>query len=261
MSDKLTPRSAAQTLQGYQDNHQIELFMQEMLSVVCALLPDDPYEFMTNHVASNRPAPPPPESGQLGSGALWVLLPGGDPQCAEHWRLRRCWLTSRGTLCVSTAPATVQQDGSKLMYRAPDNKAPTSFPVDVGSSYGELSEDEAARPFGFQVKNKGSSLFLAAGSEEQRDEWFNLLGHFSDPDRRKGPPPAVGKILSPRAEGLGGTQVVDEIGPTDIPMPGPKPSHKEADSAGVLKPILKSKPSTTTNAPVPAIRIPRRMPS
>ena len=27
------------------------------------------------------------------------------------------------------------------MYRAPDNKAPTSFPVEVGSSYGELSED------------------------------------------------------------------------------------------------------------------------
>ncbi|CAJ1353374.1 unnamed protein product, partial [Effrenium voratum] len=111
MSEKLTPRSSAQTLQGYQDNHQIELFMQEMLSVLCTLQPEDPYEFMTNHVASHRPAPPPSVNELCGSGALWVLLPGGDLQCAEHWRLRRCWLTTTGTFCISTSPATVAQEG------------------------------------------------------------------------------------------------------------------------------------------------------
>lgn len=30
---------------------------------------------------SNRPAPPPAESQLCGSGALWVLLRDGDPEC------------------------------------------------------------------------------------------------------------------------------------------------------------------------------------
>ena len=122
---------------------------------------------------------------------------------------------------------------------------------------------EAPQAVAFLVPiSQGSSLYLAAGSEEQRDEWFNLLGHFSDSDRRKGPAP-TGKILSPRAEGLGGgTQVVDEIGWTDLPMPGPKPAPTTAkpEMPGTLKPILKSKPSAAGGAPVPAIRIPRRIP-
>ena len=98
-------------------------------------------------------------------------------------------------------------------------------------------------------------VFLAAGSDEQRDEWFNLLGHFADKDRRKGPLPKSAAILSPRTGG--GTEVVDAIKPAEIPM---VVTQKEPPGK-TLKPILKTKPSQTSSAPVPAIRIPRRMPN
>lgn len=263
-SDKLTPRSAAQTLQDYQDNHQIELFMQEMLSVVCTLLPEDPYEYMMNHVVSNRPAPPPAESQLCGSGALWVLLRDGDPQSAEHWCLRRCWLTGKGSFCISTEPASVTREGDKVKMKAPRNTASATHPIEVGGSFRELDDSEAARPFAFTLVTGGKELFLAAGSEEQRDEWFNLLGHFADADRRKGPLPKS-SIVSPRS---GGTQVVDAIGLTDIPMrPTVKdpvkvqPSQGTRDPAKTLKPILKTRPSQMESGKVPAIRIPRRLPN
>lgn len=65
--------------------------------MVCTLLPEDPYEFMMNHVVpapeggwvqravwrSHRPAPPPAEAELCGSGALWVLLREGDLQCSS----------------------------------------------------------------------------------------------------------------------------------------------------------------------------------
>eukprot|EP00931_Biecheleriopsis_adriatica_P109011 TRINITY_DN8327_c0_g5_i1.p1 TRINITY_DN8327_c0_g5~~TRINITY_DN8327_c0_g5_i1.p1 ORF type:complete len:2069 (-),score=443.97 TRINITY_DN8327_c0_g5_i1:251-6457(-) len=272
VSDELTPRSAAQTLVGYQENHQIELFMQEMLSVVLAILPEDPFEYMTYHIASHRPAPPPQSDEALcGSGALWVLLPGGDPLCVEHWRLRRCWLTEAGTFCVSNSSANVMQtDGGKLTIRPPPISAPLSLPIEVGASYHEYSEEQAARPFAFSFSSgrHAPRLELAAGSDEQRDEWFNLFGHFADADRRQGAAPKSGE-LSPRvplpetdSKPLAGTAVADPIEVASIApessiktVPLSKPKASEARTSS-LRPILKSKASTS--GPVPAIRIPRR---
>lgn len=190
---------------------------------------------------------------------------------AEHWRLRRCWLTGKGSFCISTEPATVTREGDRVKMKAPRNTASVTHPMEVGSSFRELDEDEAARPFAFTVVSGGKELFLAAGSEEQRDEWFNLLGHFADPDRRKGPLPKS-SIVSPRS---GGTQVVDSIGPADIPMVPPAvkepvkviPSQQATttvmtrDPDKTLKPILKTKPSPMDPGKVPAIRIPRRLPN
>lgn len=204
LSDQLTPRSAAQTLVGYQENHQIELFMQEMLSVVFSLLPEDPFEYMTYHIASHRPAPPPPNDDKLcGSGALWVLLPGGDPLAADHWRLRRCWLTDNGVFCISNTAANVRQaEGGSLLITPPGNSVPQRIPLELRASFREYDEDEAARPFAFVVSAgpgpNAQQLQLAAGSEEQRDEWFRLFGHFADATKRKGPAPKSDKVLSPR---------------------------------------------------------------
>ncbi|CAK9047275.1 unnamed protein product [Durusdinium trenchii] len=216
-----------------------------MMSVVCTILPEDPYEYMMNHVVSRRPAPPPSETELCGSGALWVLLKEGDPLNPEHWRLRRCWLTSSGTFCLSTEPATVTKHGAMLK-------------MTVGGSFRELDEDEAVRPFAFALSTGGKQVCLAAGSEEQRDEWFNLLGHFADADRRKGPLPKSAAILSPRTSG-GGTQVVDAISAADVPIV--IQTKKAIEEEKTLKPILKTKPSQPSSSPVPAIRIPRRMPA
>lgn len=148
--------------------------------------------------------------------------------------------------------------------KAPRNTASATHPIEVGGSFRELDDSEAARPFAFTWVTGGKELFLAAGSEEQRDEWFNLLGHFADADRRKGPLPKS-SIVSPRS---GGTQVVDAIGLTDIPMrPTVKdpvkvqPSQGTRDPAKTLKPILKTRPSQMESGKVPAIRIPRRLPN
>jgi len=173
---QLTPRSAAQTLVGYQENHQIELFMQEMLSAVFAILPEDPFEYMTYHLASHRPAPPPPHDSDLcGSGALYVLLPGGDLQCPEHWRLRRCWLTSNGTFCISKAAASVMPASGGLLIKPLADPAPQELPLEPGATFYQLGEDDAARPFAFGVtigNGDRRALQLAAGSDEQRDEWI-----------------------------------------------------------------------------------------
>ena len=188
-------------------------------------------------------------------------------QGAEHWRLRRCWLTGKGSFCISTEPATVTREGAKVKMKAPKNTASATHPIEVGGSFREL--DEVARPFAFVLATGGKEVFLAAGSEEQRDEWFNLLGHFADADRRKGPLPKS-NIVSPRT---GGTQVVDSIGPADIPMVQPvkdpvkvvqpvQPSQpREQDPTKTLKPILKTKPSHFEPGKVPAIRIPRHFPN
>ena len=153
----------------------------------------------------------------------------------------------------------MMRDGDKVKMKAPRNTASATHPIEVGGSFRELDDEEAARPFAFTLLTGGKELFLAAGSEEQRDEWFNLLGHFADPDRRKGPLPKS-NIVSPRT---GGTQVVDAIGPTDIPMVRPKDqqgSQGGHDPAKTLKPILKTRPSPMDSGKVPAIRIPRRLP-
>lgn len=164
----------------------------------------------------------------------------------DHWRLRRCWLTSKGTFCISTEPATVTREGEKLKMKAPANRASAKYPIELGGTFREV---HSVRHFSFALSTGGQEVFLAAGSEEQRDEWFYLLGHFADADRRQQPPPKSTSLeTSPRTGG--GTHVVDVIEPADIPMPKPEKT---------LKPILKSKPMLTSG-PVPAIRIPRRLP-
>lgn len=207
LSDKLSPRSAAQTLVNYQENHQIELFMQEMLSVVFAILPEDPFEYMTYHIAAHRPAAPPaPDDAICGTAALWVLLPGGDPLCAEHWRLRRCWLTSGGTFCISSAASQVTKSQDGLLISAPTDIKPMTIPVGSGCATEVLSEEESARPFALKLTPNPESaipshrlLQLAAGSEEQRDEWLSLFRHFANPLKREGPPPVSARMLSARA--------------------------------------------------------------
>ncbi|CAJ1351741.1 unnamed protein product, partial [Effrenium voratum] len=136
--------------------------------------------------------------------------------------------------------------------KAPENKAPATHPIALGSSFRELDEDEAARPFAFKVAC-GKDLFLAAGSEEQRDEWFNLVGHFADADRRKGRIPPSDKILTPRAD-AGGTHVVDAIEPTDIQFAdakGPKPAIKPPSQPA--KHVIEAGPrEAARKAPLPA---------
>ncbi|CAE8593971.1 unnamed protein product [Polarella glacialis] len=253
MSSQLTPRSASQTLVGYQENHQIELFMQEMLGTVFGILPEDPFEYMTFHIANHRPAPPPAQDDSCcGSGALWVLLPGGDPLNVEHWRLRRCWLTDQGTFCISSTSANVSQaNGGGLVISPPANVAPHRVPLELGASFREYGEEEAARPFAFSVAagpngRTATRLHLAAGSEEQRDEWFRLFGHFADADLREGPPPRSEKVLSPR--------VVEPSSPA-LSAPLAQATSQTSASAGYpargqpLQPeLLKPQPATFTNA-------------
>ena len=43
------------------------------------------------------------------------------------------------------------EEGDKLKMKAPENKAPATHPIALGSSFRELDEDEAARPFAFKA--------------------------------------------------------------------------------------------------------------
>mmetsp|Transcript_32428 Transcript_32428/g.61078 ORF Transcript_32428/g.61078 Transcript_32428/m.61078 type:complete len:214 (-) Transcript_32428:21-662(-) len=185
----------APNLDGYMQQHQIQPFVQEMLTELFAVLPEDPYEYMTYHLASRRPVRAPQDQKLISSGVLWALLPGGDPMSQEQWRLRRCWLTDAGVLCVSNSAAEVARDdaGSVVVSPLPD-PTPQEYPLEKGATHRELDESEAARPFAFQVAVKAGPLAhradkvqdggrwvlqLAASSEDQRNEWFNLFAPFS----------------------------------------------------------------------------------
>mmetsp|Transcript_70562 Transcript_70562/g.132020 ORF Transcript_70562/g.132020 Transcript_70562/m.132020 type:complete len:229 (-) Transcript_70562:9-695(-) len=182
LRDAGSPRSAAKALVGYQESHQIEHFMQEMLTAVFAELPDDPFEFMAAHMAAHRPAPPPQEGDDLcGTAALWSLLPGGDLRSREHWRLRRCWLTSDGNFCTSIAPSSIRKSEQGLLIGKPLAADVHVLPVRPGTTFKVLGEDEVARPFAFTIVPGPDAdppvveLTLAAGSQEQREYWLNLL--------------------------------------------------------------------------------------
>mmetsp|Transcript_26358 Transcript_26358/g.46675 ORF Transcript_26358/g.46675 Transcript_26358/m.46675 type:complete len:286 (+) Transcript_26358:810-1667(+) len=208
------PDEHAKMLLAYQENHQIQPFMQGMLGEVFTVMPEDPYEYMTYHIAANKPAPPPPQDDTIcGSGALWVLLPGRDAMGPENWKLRRCWVTDKGDFCISNNSATVSQtEGGGLSISAPSQAPPQSYSVEVGPSFRELDEDEVGRPFAFSLAagpgplaqrnaQLGAGrwwLFLAACSEEQRDAWCRLVAHFADQFKRQGPAPKPEPQLCPR---------------------------------------------------------------
>ncbi|CAJ1455929.1 unnamed protein product [Effrenium voratum] len=168
-----------------------------MLTELFAVLPEDPYEYMTYHLASKRPVRPPQDMNLAHSGVLWVLLPGGNPMSLDQWRLRRCWLTDQGVLCVSSEAAEVDRDESgSVVISPPMESAPQEYSLEKGARHRELDEDEAARPFAFTIAvkpgplaHKGKKqalgrwvLQLAASSEEQRNQWFNAFAPFSQAD-------------------------------------------------------------------------------
>merc|ERR1719265_348506 len=107
---------------------------------------------MNLHIATHRPAPPPQVFENLcGSAALWVLLPGGEPLCAEHWRLRRCWLTQQGSFCISNAASQVTKSAEGLLISSPIDDVPRAIDLVNGTTFCHLNEDDAARPFAFRV--------------------------------------------------------------------------------------------------------------
>eukprot|EP00435_Cladocopium_sp_Y103_P027528 s412_g6.t2 len=201
---------AAENLDSYMQQHQIQPFLQEMLTELFAVLPEDPYEYLTYHLAAKRPVRPPQDQNLIQSGVLWVLLPGSNPMSLEHWRLRRCWLTDQGVICVSNEAAEVGHDDSGSMVISPPQESAPQEPLEKvlnsssqydyslekGAIHRELDEDEAARPFAFTIAvkpgplaHKGDKeksgrwiLQLAASSQEQRSEWFNAFAPFSQGD-------------------------------------------------------------------------------
>mmetsp|Transcript_27543 Transcript_27543/g.59934 ORF Transcript_27543/g.59934 Transcript_27543/m.59934 type:complete len:214 (+) Transcript_27543:58-699(+) len=194
MADPAPDDAAAQNLDSYMQQHQIQPFVQEMLTELFAALPEDPYEYLTYHLAAKRPVRPPQDQNLIQSGVLWVLLPGSNPMSLEHWRLRRCWLTDQGVICVSNEAAEVGHDDSgSMVISPPQESAPQDYSLEKGAIHRELDEDEAARPFAFTIAvkpgplaHKGDKeksgrwiLQLAASSQEQRSEWFNAFAPFS----------------------------------------------------------------------------------
>eukprot|EP00913_Durusdinium_trenchii_P024912 g23383.t3 len=210
MGDTEPEKETSQNVDSYMQQHQIQPF--EMLTELFHVLPEDPYEYMTYHLASKRP-----EQNLIQSGVLWVLLPGSNPMSVDHWRLRRCWLTQLGVICVS-------------------NEAAEEYALEKGAIHRELEEDEAAKAFAFQVAvkpgplaHKGDQaagsrwvLQLAASSPERgltrglfpvvdregeatrvvkRSEWFNALSAFSV-DAQKPPDAEDPSAQSGRPQGI-----------------------------------------------------------
>jgi len=298
LNDRLTPRSAAQTLVGYQESHQIEHFMQEMLSTVFSVLPEDPFEYMTAHIAAHRPAPPPEESNLCGTAALWTLSAGGDPLAADHWRLRRCWLKKDGTFCVNSAsPRLTHSEDGLLITTAQADKA-VQVQVQPGTLFELLKEEDAVRPFAFRITPSpnatqvpgysaaSTGLVLAAGSQEQRDEWLALLQHFANAANATQQPPRTQQMPMKQAKVvLQGPLRVTKPSPLAPPLQprrpmllakaseeqiaGQPPPRKPAftaiavpmeegvtdDRGTLLKPILKR--TQDPNARVPVISLPR----
>eukprot|EP00971_Amphidinium_carterae_P250496 4973059-Amphidinium_carterae.1 len=131
---------------------------------------------MAAHMAAHRPAPPPREGDDLyGTAALWALLPGGDLLSSEHWRLRRCWLTSDGNFCTSIAPSSIRKSGKGILIGKPLAADLRVLQIRPGTTFKVLSDDEVARPFAFTIvpapgpdADPAAELTLATGSEEQR---------------------------------------------------------------------------------------------
>ncbi|CAK9056374.1 unnamed protein product [Durusdinium trenchii] len=215
MGDTEPEKETSQNVDSYMQQHQIQPFVQEMLTELFHVLPEDPYEYMTYHLASKRPVRPPQEQNLIQSGVLWVLLPGSNPMSVDHWRLRRCWLTQLGVICVSNEAAEVDRDDAGSLLISPQETAPQEYALEKGAIHRELEEDEAAKAFAFQVAvkpgplaHKGDQaagsrwvLQLAASSPEQRSEWFNALSAFSV-DAQKPPDAEDPSAQSGRPQGI-----------------------------------------------------------
>jgi hypothetical protein len=174
----------------------------------------------------------------------------------------------------------------------------------LSSSFEDLGEEESARPFAFKLvadPNSHSSAFgviqLAAGSEEQREEWLSLFEHFADAVKSQGPAPRSDKMMTPRAiesqlpfgtylppqtadaiTGPSGTAVADAItfeapvkpptsvplksapptSPTGVKMPGKVPREEPpASPPGGKKPALSAIDLPAGGQSAPALPPPR----
>eukprot|EP00434_Breviolum_minutum_P025213 symbB.v1.2.022273.t1/scaffold1968.1/size94324/6 len=170
---------AAQNLDSYMQQHQLQPFVQEMLTELFAALPEDPYEYLTYHLAAKRPVRPPQDQNLLQSGVLWVLLPGSNPMSLEAWRLRRCWLTDRGVICVTNEAAEVGRDDTgSMVISPPQEPAPQDYSLEKGAihrqrlqmHHQELDDDEAARPFAFTIAVKPGPL-AHKGDKDKSGRW------------------------------------------------------------------------------------------
>eukprot|EP00929_Paragymnodinium_shiwhaense_P115792 TRINITY_DN84902_c0_g1_i1.p1 TRINITY_DN84902_c0_g1~~TRINITY_DN84902_c0_g1_i1.p1 ORF type:complete len:324 (-),score=58.72 TRINITY_DN84902_c0_g1_i1:165-1136(-) len=191
----------AQMLASYQDQHQIEAFMKDMLTGLFTTMPEDPYSYMTAHLAARKPAAPPPQVENLcASAALWLRMAGGDALQPEHWRLQRCWLTRTGHLVVSDMATEVRELPQGQLICPPRELPNSTIILEEGFRFLALGEDECARPYGVRVELSRASwrtasnyaqdghLDLAFGSEDQFQEWLSLFDHFADPVRRRRAP-------------------------------------------------------------------------
>mmetsp|Transcript_47292 Transcript_47292/g.132068 ORF Transcript_47292/g.132068 Transcript_47292/m.132068 type:complete len:278 (-) Transcript_47292:92-925(-) len=184
------------TLGTYQERHQIELFMREMMTGLFTTMPEDPFAYMTAYLAAHKPAAPPAQAASVCSAALWVLLPGGDALFAQHWRLRRCWMTESGVFCISNATSRVErsQNGGVLIAK-PSEVKPREVKLEIGCRIEVLADEVAAMPFAFRLllapfeqrapadvsdaeRTLASCLTFAAASYDQREEWIAFLEYF-----------------------------------------------------------------------------------
>lgn len=177
------PEKATQILNAYNENHQIAAFLQDMLTCVFRHLPVDPYEFMLEYIARHKPAAPPLFS------SLWVR--SSDASNLPHaWRMQRCWVTRDGVLCItdpsaslqsadvtSSLPSAAHMDSSASLQSAdvtsslPSAVQQISIHLEDGLLCGKVSEDEAVKPFAFNI----GDVEFAAQSEGQREMWLKMV--------------------------------------------------------------------------------------
>eukprot|EP00971_Amphidinium_carterae_P189619 3763749-Amphidinium_carterae.1 len=160
-----------------------------MLSTLFTELPDDPFQYMTTHIAAYRPAPPPEVADLCGTAALWTILDGADPLESESWQLRRCWLKQNGIFGVNNGSPQFRNTAEGILITASELDNALEVPLRQGTKFEILTEDMSARPFAFRIVPSANTshakgraargIELAAGSEEQRDEWMGLLEQFA----------------------------------------------------------------------------------
>merc|ERR1712032_105115 len=150
--------------------------------------------------------------------------------CAEHWHLRWCWLTTEGNFCIGDVGASITNTTESLCITPRASKKPLIIRLRPGVTFNVLGEEQAVRPFAFDVvlpapspgaranmppipgianpqtvtpPSGPSVLRFAAGSVEQRDEWFSCFAHFTNTTTCGGAPPISEIVLTPRGGATG----------------------------------------------------------